>query len=299
MKVFVTGATGFIGSATVKELQSGGHQVIGLARSEESAEKLRKSGVEVYYGDLSQPETLIEAVEKADAVIHLGFIHDFSKFKEMCILDGKVIETIGSVLEGTQKPFVITSGIGVLKKQGMITEKDMPEGNSIPRIITEHAADKVAAKGVQVSVVRLPPVVHDLGDKIGFIPSLIGIAKVKGFSAYIDNGKNFWPAVHRKDAAKLFRLAVENHSVNGIRYHGVAEEGIEFKKIAETIGTKLGIPARSISAGEVADHFTWFAHFAEFDVLASSAATREILNWEPNEIDLLSDLHGEIYFPAQ
>lgn len=299
MKVFVTGATGFIGSATVKELLSGGHEVIGLARSEESAEKLREAGAEAYFGDLSQPETLIEAVEKADAVVHLGFIHDFSKFKEMCILDGQVIETIGSALKGTQKPLIITSGIGIIQKQGMVTEDDRPEGDGIPRIVTEIAADKVAATGVQVAVVRLPPLVHDLGDKIGFAPSLIGIAKAKGFSAFIDNGTNLWPAVHRRDAAKLFRLAVEKHSGSGTRYHGVAEQGIEFKKIAEMIGSKLGLPVRSITADEVADHFTWFAHFAKFNILASSAATQEILNWHPDQIDLLSDLQSEAYFPAE
>lgn len=299
MKVFVTGATGFIGSATVKELQAGGHKVLGLARSEESAQKLRASGVEVYYGDLSQPDSLIEAVEMADAVVHLGFIHDFSKFKEMCILDGQVIETIGSALKGTQKPFIITSGIGIIQKEGMVTEDDRPVGDAIPRTITEVAADKVAATGVQVAVVRLPPLVHDLGDKIGFAPSLIGIAKAKGLSAFIENGTNLWPAVHRRDAAKLFRLAVEKHSGSGTRYHGIAEQGIEFKQIAETIGSKLGLPVRSIAADDVAEHFTWFAHFAKFNILASSATTRETLSWSPDQIDLLSDLQSEAYFPAE
>ncbi|MBK1896048.1 SDR family oxidoreductase [Chryseobacterium paridis] len=299
MKVFVTGATGFIGSATVKELQAGGHKVLGLARSEESAQKLRESGVEVYYGDLSQPETLTEAVEMADAVVHLGFIHDFSKFKEMCILDGQVIETIGAALKGTQKPFIITSGIGIIQKHGIVTENDHPEGDAIPRILTELAADKVAATGVQVAVVRLPPVVHDLGDKIGFIPSLIGIAKAKGFSAYIENGDNLWPAVHRQDAAKLFRLAVEKHSGSGTRYHGVAEQGIEFRKIAEMIGSKLGLPTQSIAAADVAEHFTWFTHFAKFNIQASSTVTQEKLDWHPNQIDLLSELEGNVYFPTE
>ncbi|ASK28723.1 3-beta hydroxysteroid dehydrogenase [Chryseobacterium sp. T16E-39] len=298
MKVFVTGATGFIGSATVKELLTGGHKVLGLARSEEAANRLKEAGAEVYYGDLSQPETLIDAVKSSDAVIHLGFIHDFSKFKEMCVLDGMVIETIGAALEGTEKPFIITSGIGVIQKEGIVTENDMPEGDAIPRILTERAADKVAAKGVHVAVMRFPPVVHDLGDKIGFIPSLISIAKAKGFSAFIDNGTNFWPAVHRKDAAKLFRLAVEKHSGSGTRYNGVAEQGIEFKKIAEIIGSKLGLPTRSIAASEVEEHFTWFAHFAKFNILASSTETQKTLNWQPTEIELLPELEGEVYFPA-
>lgn len=299
MKVFVTGATGFIGSAVVKELQAGGHKVTGLARSEESAQKLKESGAEAYYGDLSQPQTLVEAVENADAVVHLGFIHDFSKFKEMCVLDGQVIETIGSALKGTQKPFIITSGIGVIQKEGMVTENDQPEGDGIPRIITERAADKVAEMGVNVAVIRLPPVVHDRGDKIGFIPSLIGIAKAKGFSAFIENGTNLWPAVHRQDAAKLFRLAVEKHSGNGTRYNGVAEQGIEFKRLAEAIGSRLGLPVKSISASEIADHFTWFAHFAKFNILASSTATKETLNWHPNQVDILTDLQGDVYFPAE
>ncbi|ASW73988.1 hypothetical protein IQ37_07130 [Chryseobacterium piperi] len=298
MKVFVTGATGFVGSAVVKELQSAGHEVIGLARSEESAKKLEESGAEVYYGDLSQPETLIDAVKKADAVIHLGFIHDFNRFKEMCILDGQVIETIGSALEGTEKPFVITSGTGIIKKQGIITEDDRPEGDANPRTLTEFAADKVASKGVKVAVVRLP-IVHDLGDKIGFLSLLIGIAKTKSFSAFIENGTNTWSAVHRQDAAKLFRLVAEKQFESGVRYHAVAEKGIEFKKIAETIGSQLNLPVQSVAADDAAEHFTWFTHFAQMNMLASSTATQQELGWSPTQIDLISDLQSEAYFPAE
>lgn len=298
MKVFVTGASGFIGSAVVKELLAAGHQVLGLARSEASAEKLKASGVEVHYGDLANPESLKPAVFASDAVIHLGFIHDFSRFKEMCELDEKVIETIGSALIGTQKPFIITSAIGVLKKSGIIIETDKAENSLNPRVATENAADKLAGQGVYVAVVRLSPVVHDESDQYGFIPSLIRLAKEKGVSAYINEGTNLWPAVHRKDVAKLFLLALEKNAGNGTRYHALAEQGIEFKKIAEVVAKQLQIPAVSIESAEVEGHFTWFTHFARFDLLASSEATREALDWHPVYPTLMEDLEGTVYFPS-
>lgn len=298
MKVFVTGASGFVGTAVVKELLAAGHQVLGLARSAASAEKLTASGVEVYHGDLANPENLKPAVMASDAVIHLGFIHDFSRFKEMCELDAKVIETIGAALEGSQKPFIITSAVGVIKKAGLITETDRVENSLNPRVATENAADKLAGQGIRVAVIRLSPAVHDNDDQQGFVPILIRLAREKGVSGYVNEGTNLWPAVHRKDVAKLYLLALEKNVENGARYHAVAEQGIEVKKIAEAIAKQLKIPAVSIQTAAVESHFTWFTHFASFDILASSEATQKALGWQPAHHTLMEDLEGSVYFPS-
>jgi nucleoside-diphosphate-sugar epimerase len=297
MKVFVTGATGFVGTAVVQELLNAGHQVLGLARSEESANKLIAAGAEVHRGDLNDFESLKSGVAASDAVIHLGFVHDFTRFEEMCKLDGKVIETIGETLVGTEKPFLITSGTALFSKEGITTEKDLSAKNPHPRIATENAADAVAVKGVKVAVVRLSPSVHGKGDKIGFVPLLINIAKEKGVSAMINEGNNFWPAVHRLDAAKLYRLALEKPFETGTRYHAVAEQGIPFKTIATEIAEKLNIPIVSLTSDEAAQHFTWFAHFAKLNNLTSSEETRKTLDWNPQHSTLLEDLQGFIYFP--
>lgn len=298
MKVFVTGASGFVGTAVVKELLAAGHQVLGLARSAAAAEKLAASGVEVYHGDLANPESLKPAVLASDGVIHLGFIHDFSRFKEMCELDAKVIETIGTALAGSQKPFVITSAVGVIKKSGLITENDRAENSLNPRVATENAADKLAEQGIRVAIVRLSPAVHDDDDQHGFVPLLIRLAREKGVSGYINEGTNLWPAINRKDAAKLFLLALEKNEDNGARYHAVAEQGIEVKKIAEAIARQLKIPAVSIPTAAVESHFTWFTHFASFDILASSNTTRKALGWHPTHSSLMEDLEGSVYFPS-
>ncbi len=298
MKVFVTGASGFVGSAVVKELLNAGHEVLGLVRSEEAAQKLTGWGAVVYRGDLSDPESLKPAVEVADAVIHLGFIHDFSRFKEMCELDARVIETIGAALAGTQKLFIITSAVGVIYKTGLITESDRPENSLNPRVATENAADKIAGQGVRVAVVRLSPVVHDAGDQHGFIPSAIRLAKEKGASAVIGDGSNTWPAVQRQDVARLYRLALEKNIANATRYHAVAEEGIVFKGIAMVLAKKLDLPLISVGAEEAESHFSWFTHFARFNIQVSAAATRQLLNWEPVHATLLQELEGNVYFPA-
>jgi len=298
MKVFVTGATGFVGTAVVQELLTHGHQVLGLARSEESANKLIAAGAEVHHGDLNDFESLKSGAVASDAVIHLGFVHDFTRFEEMCKLDGKVIETIGETLLGTEKPFLITSGTALFPKDGLTIETDRSV-NPHPRIATENAADAVSAKGVKVAVIRLSPSVHGKDDVIGFVPTLIRIAKEKGKSAIINDGNNFWPAVHRLDAAKLYRLALEKPFESGTRYHAVAEQGIPFKDIATFIGEKLGVPVVSLTDDEALEHFGWFAHFAKLNNLTSSEETKSALGWNPEHPTLLEDLQSDVYFSEQ
>lgn len=295
MKVFVTGATGFVGTGVVQELLANGHQVLGLARSEDSANKLIAAGAEAHQGDLNDFESLKSGAEISDAVIHLGFVHDFTRFAEMCELDGKVIETIGEALLGTEKPFLITSGTALFSKDGLTVETDRSV-NPHPRIATENAADAVAAKGVKVAVIRLSPSVHGKGDIIGFVPTLIRIAKEKGKSAVINGGENFWPAVHKLDAAKLYRLALEKPFESGTRYHAVGEQGIPFKDIATCIAEKLEIPVVSLTDEAAAEHFGWFAHFAKLNNLTSSEETKSALGWEPQHPTLMEDLKSGVYF---
>ncbi|VXB37087.1 MULTISPECIES: SDR family oxidoreductase [Chryseobacterium] len=296
MKVFVTGATGFVGTAVVQELLAAGHQVLGLARSEESAKKLTEAGAEVHRGDLNDFESLKSGAAVSDAVIHLGFVHDFTRFEEMCTLDKKVIETIGEALVGTDRPFIITSGTALFSKDGVTTENDLSANNPHPRIATENAADAVAEKGVKVAVIRLSPSVHGKGDVIGFVPLLIKIAREKGVSAVINDGNNLWPAVHRLDAAKLYRLALEKPFEKGIRYHAVAEQGILFKTIATQIADRLNIPIVSLNSEETAEHFSWFTHFAKLDNKTSSEQTRKSLGWNPEHPTLMEDLKASVYF---
>lgn len=299
MKVFVTGATGFVGTAVVKELLAAGHQVAGLARSEAAAQKLISLGAEAHRGDLTDIDSLKAGAANADGVIHLGFIHDFSRFKEMCAVDEQVIEAIGETLAGTTRPFIVTSATGVLAKNGIITEQDRSESDINPRVATEKAVDKIAAKGVRVSVVRLPPSVHGEEDRGGFIPILIRLAKEKGKSVMINDGANVWPAVHQRDAARLYRLALEKNTGSGTRYHAVAEQGVPFNIIATTIGEKLGVPVVSLDPDEANAHFTWFAHFARFNNQTSSEATKSALGWTPTHATLPEDLTGNAYFPSE
>lgn len=296
MKVFVTGATGFVGTAVVNELLAAGHHVLGLARSEESTNKLIAAGAEAHRGDLNDFESLKSGAAASDAVIHLGFVHDFTRFEEMCKLDGQVIEAIGEALQGTEKPFLITSGTALFSKDGLTIETDRSVYPH-PRIATENAADAVAGKGVKVAVVRLSPSVHGQGDVIGFIPTLIRIAKEKGKSAVINGGDNFWPAVHKLDAAKLYRLALEKPFESGTRYHAVAEQGIPFKDIAAFIAERLQVPVVSLTHDEAAEHFGWFAHFAKLNNLTSSKETQSALGWNPQHPTLMEDLQSSVYFP--
>lgn len=295
MRVFVTGATGFVGSAIVQELINNGHQVIGLARSEKAAKSLIEVGAEVHKGDLEDLESLRRGAALADAVIHTGFNHDFSKFKENCEKDKNAIEALSSVLAGSDRQLIVTSAIGILPKGQIVTEETLPVSgpNANPRVASEEAAASALARGVKVSVVRLPPSVHGVGDH-GFVSNLIGIARAKGIAAFVDKGDNTWPSVHRLDAAHLFRLVLEK-GVSGV-YHAVAEEGVPFREIANVIGCRLNMPVVSKTLDEANNYFTWFTHFAMMDIMASSDITRKQLGWHPTQLGLMEDLNSSCYF---
>ena len=298
MRVFVTGATGFVGSAIVTDLLKAGHQVLGLARSEQGAQALRGAGAEVHRGALEDVASLKRGAAAADGVIHTAFIHDFSKFKENSEIDRRAILALGEALAGSDRPLVVTSGTGLLGPGRLAVEDAVPPSgpHAIPRVASEQAAQAVAAQGVRVAVVRLPPTVHGEGDH-GFVPLLIGTAREKRCSAYVGEGGNRWAAVHRLDAAQVFRLALEKNAA-AARYHAVAEEGVRFREIAALIGRHLGVPLVSQTPEQAATHFGWFAHFAALDAPASSRQTREALGWQPRQIGLIADLdHGRYFVP--
>jgi nucleoside-diphosphate-sugar epimerase len=296
MRVFVTGATGFVGSAVVKNLLASGHQVLGLARSDAAAAALAATGAAIHRGALDDLHSLRRGAAGADGVIHTAFIHDFTQFKANCETDRAVIEAIGAELAGSERPFIITSGTGLLSLGRPATESDAPPSGPdvVPRVASEEAATAVAARRVRVSVVRLPPSVHGDGDH-GFVPMLINLAREKGVSVYVGEGLNRWPAVHRLDAAPVYRLALERGTV-GERFHAVAEEGVPFREIATVIGRRLNIPVIAKSQEEAAAHFGWFAHFAAMDSPASGAWTGDRLRWLPTQPGLLADLDREAYF---
>ncbi len=298
MRVFVTGASGFVGSAIVQELLKNGHEVLGLVRSEKSVEQLASIGATPLIGDVNDPRILRRGVADSDAVIHTAFNHDFSQFKASCEADRKVIETMGEALAGSGKPLVVTTGIGLLRYDRPVTEEDLlnVKSDAIPRAATDEAADAVAAKGVDVYMVRLPPSVHGAGDH-GFVPMIIDITKEKGESAYIGDGGNRWPAVHRLDAAVLYRLIVEKRPALKV-LHAVAEQGIPFRDIAHVIGTGLKLPVVSKTGEAASAHFTWFEHFAAISCAASSAKTREVLGWQPTAPGLLADIATAGYLAA-
>jgi nucleoside-diphosphate-sugar epimerase len=298
MRVFVTGATGWIGSAVVPELIDSGHQVVGLARSDASAATLAAAGAEARHGDLDDLESLRSAAAGSDGVIHLAFKHDVAfsgDFPAAAAADRRAIETLGAALQGSDKPLVIASGLAGLTPGVLMTERDAPDPNTPAgsRTLSERTALSLASSGVRSSSVRLSPSVHGAGDS-GFVATLVDIARDKGVSGYIGDGTNHWPAVHRLDAARLFRLALESAPAGSV-LHGVADEAVPVRAIAEAIGRQLGLPVESVAPEEAGEHFGWLSAFLAFDVRASSALTRELLGWQPTRPGLIDDLEQGHY----
>jgi nucleoside-diphosphate-sugar epimerase len=297
MHVFVTGATGHIGAAVVTELLEAGHQVTGLARSDNSAAALKGKGVNAHRGDLLDLDGLRAAAAAADGVIHLAYRHDFdSDFVAAAETDLRAVEAMGEVLAGSDRPFVNTSGtlLLALVAQGRIaTENDTAEGG--PRIDSENATIALAERGVRSSVIRLSPLVHSTLDHHGFAHRLIDIAREKGVSAFVGDGSNRWPGVHTLDAAHLYRLALEAAPA-GTRLHGVADEGVPFRDIAAVIGRHLEVPVVSISPEAAGEHFGFLSAFAAFDNPTSSALTQKLLDWDPEHPGLIEDLEEGHYF---
>ena len=293
MRIFITGATGFIGTATVKELTSAGHKVLGMARSDQGAKSLAAIGADIHRGSLEDLDSLRKGAAASDAVIHLGFVHDFSRFQENCEIDKRAIEALGSVLAGSNRPLIVTSGLAGLAAPGQLTTEDnvIPSDFPFPRV-SEQTALSLVAKGVNASVMRLPQV-HDT-NKAGLVTYLIAVAREKGVSAYVAEGRNRWAAAHVRDVAHLYRLALEKHET-GARYHAVAEEGVAVRDIAEVIGKGLKVPVVSLSTEEAQAHFGWLSVFAGNDVAASGAKTRKKLGWNPTGPGLIADLERMRY----
>jgi nucleoside-diphosphate-sugar epimerase len=287
MRVFVTGATGFIGSSVVQELIAAGHEVLGLTRSGEGAQALAAAGAQVHRGSLKDLDSLKSGAAQAEGVIHLAFNHDFSQYMENCEMDRRAIEAMGAALAGSDRPLIVTSGTGAAFTPGRLTTEDDAPNSPVPRVASELAAATVEAMGVRVSVMRLPQVHDPL--RQGLISFLIDTAREKGVSAYVGDGLNRWPAAHRLDVASLYRLALEK-GVAGARYNAVAEEGVPLRDIAEAIGRGLRVPVVSQSPEVAGEHFGWLGMLVGADVPASSALTRERLGWRPTGPGLMADL---------
>lgn len=294
MRVFITGAAGFIGAATTRELIANGHQVVGLARSEDNAATLRALGAEVHHGSLQDLESLRSGARAADGVIHLAFIHDFAKFAENGQIDKRAIEAMGEVLEGTGKPFIVTSGTGLIAPGVVITE-DMRRDASphVPRV-SEQAGLAYASRGVRAMAIRLPQV-HGGEGKAGLITYLLDLARQKGAAAYVGEGAERWAAAHRSDVARLYRLALEKGVADGI-YHAVGEEGVPMREVIAVIGRALDVPVVSIRKEDAGDYYGPLAMFAGLDMPASSALTQQRLGWTPTGVGLLADIGQPGYF---
>ena len=296
MRVFITGANGWVGSALVPELIAAGHRVVGLVRSEQKAEALRAAGAEPLLGSLGDVDMLKRAASQAEGIIHLAFGLDVSKIGELAKEDRQAIEAFGEVYRGSERPVIGTSGFFFVPPGERFTE-DRPLAPLIPEFprASEQTAAAIAEQGVRATWVRLPRSVHGVGERHGFVPMLAGVAREKGVSAYVGDGQNLWPSVHRLDAARLFRLALE-HGGQGGPFHAVADEGVPFRQIAEALGAQLGVPTQSISAEEAAGHFGPIAMFVAGNGPASSARTRARLGWEPKEPGLIRDINRPEYF---
>ena len=296
MRVFVTGASGWIGSASVTELIAAGHQVLGLARSDAGAAKVAKLGAEVVRGDLNDLAGLRAATERAEGVVHMGFQHDFSRMDEAARIDRAAIDTFAEVLHGTGFPLVVASGVlGLAQALGRTgTERDMPDPTMHPRLGNAAYTQTLADRGVRSIVVRFAPTVHGSGGDHGFVAALARVAREKGVSAYIGDGANHWPAVHRLDAARLVQLAIDK-ATPGAVLHAVAEEGIAARDIAGAIGAALGVPVEAVAADRATEHFGWIGRFFGTEGTASSELTRAWLGWNPTHPGLLADIAAGHY----
>ncbi len=289
MRVFITGATGFIGTALIPELIGAGHKVIGLSRSDAGAKSLIEAGAQVHRGDLEDLESLRSGAAMSDGVIHLAFNHDFSKYMDNCQADRRAIEALGSVLAGSDRPLVVTSGTAVAFTPGSVATEDDPPlpSSTMPRSASEEAVTEMVSRGVRATAMRLPQVHNRL--KAGLITPLIEIARAKGVSAYVGDGRNRWPAAHLLDTAPLYRLALEK-GVAGERFNAVAEEGVPLREIAEAIGRRINVPVVSKTPEEAPEHFGWLAFFVGNDAPASSAKTQKRLGWHPTRTGLIADV---------
>jgi nucleoside-diphosphate-sugar epimerase len=296
MRVFITGAAGFIGTATTKELIANGHQVVGLARSDANAEALKKLGAQVHRGSLEDLQSLKSGAKETDGTIHCAFIHDFTKFAENGQIDKRAIEAMGDVLEGTNKPLIVTSGTGLIAPGVTITEDMRREASEYVPRVSEQAGLAYASRGVRAMAIRLPQV-HGGDGKAGLITYLLESARQKGVAAYVGDGKERWAAAHRLDVARLYRLALEKGVTDGI-YHAVGEEGVPMHLIVEVVGRALNVPVISINKEEAGDYFGALAMFAGMDMPASSALTQQRLGWKPTQIGLIADIGQPNYFKA-